>query len=108
MTALLAARREHFAATLCLHTRTKPVRFGAAALPRLKSTLWQSNPPCGLDTARKLPKSHPPATYTACSHTADQDGLGVVYVKPYCLISGSFPNLLVYLPRARGVKKGAC
>jgi hypothetical protein len=28
-----------------------------------------------------------------------------VFVKPYCLISGSFPNLLVYLPRAQGVKK---
>jgi hypothetical protein len=28
-----------------------------------------------------------------------------VFVKPYCLIPGSFPNLLVYLPRKQGVKK---
>jgi hypothetical protein len=68
MTALLAARCEHSAATLGLHTRTKAVRFGAAALPWLKSTLWQSNPPYGLDTARELPESHPRAAYTACGH----------------------------------------
>jgi hypothetical protein len=42
---------------------------------------------------------------TPPADTANQDGLGVLYVKPYCLISGSFPNLLVYLPRTRGVKK---
>ena len=28
-----------------------------------------------------------------------------MFVKPYCLIPGSFPNLLVYLPRKQGVKK---
>ena len=28
-----------------------------------------------------------------------------MFVKPYCLIPGSFPNLLVYLPRAQRVKK---
>jgi len=46
MTALLAARRQHFAATLGLHTRAKPVCLGAAAFPRLICTLWQSIPPC--------------------------------------------------------------
>jgi hypothetical protein len=45
MTALLAARGKHFAATLGLHARTKPVRLGAPALSRLKCTLWQSNAP---------------------------------------------------------------
>ena len=46
MTALLAARRKHFAATLGLHTHAKPVCLGAAAFPRLICTLWQSIPPC--------------------------------------------------------------
>jgi hypothetical protein len=46
MTALLAARRQHFAATLGLHARAKPVCLGAAAFPRLICTLWQSIPPC--------------------------------------------------------------
>jgi len=45
MTSLLAASRKHFAATYGLHARTEPVRLGAAALARLKCTLWQSNPP---------------------------------------------------------------
>jgi hypothetical protein len=31
--------------------------------------------------------------------------LGVLSVKPYCRNSGSFSNYLVYLPRARTVKK---
>jgi hypothetical protein len=63
MTALLAARGKHFAATLGLHARTKSVRLGAAALPRLKCTLWQSNPPYGLDTARELLEFHPSAAF---------------------------------------------
>jgi len=45
MAALLAARRQHFAATLGLHTHAKPVCLGAAAFPRLICTLWQSIPP---------------------------------------------------------------
>jgi len=45
MTALLAARRQHFAAALGLHTHAKPVCLGAAAFPRLICTLWQSIPP---------------------------------------------------------------
>ena len=63
MASLLAARRKDFAAALGLHARTKSVRLGAAAFPRLKCTLWQNNPPYDLDTARKLPKFHPPAAY---------------------------------------------
>jgi hypothetical protein len=100
MTALLAARCKHSAATFGLHARTKPVRLSASTLPRLKCTLWQSNPPYGLDTARELPEFHPSSGVSPPDHRASQDGLGVVFVKPYCLNSGSFPNLLVYLPRA--------
>jgi hypothetical protein len=37
--------------------------------------------------------------------TTKQDGLGVVFVKPDCLIPGSFPNLLVYLRGECRVKK---
>ncbi len=63
MTSLLAASGKHFAATLGFHARTKPVRLGAAAFPRLKCALWQNNPPYLLDTARELPEFHPPAAY---------------------------------------------
>ncbi len=52
MTALLAARRKHFAATLRFHARTESVGLGAAALPRLKCTLWQNYSPL---TADELP-----------------------------------------------------
>jgi len=45
MTALLAARRQHLAAALSLHAHAKSVGLGAAAFPRLISTLWQSIPP---------------------------------------------------------------
>jgi hypothetical protein len=51
MTALLAPRRKHPAASGGLHARTKPVRFGAPALARLIGALWQSNPPYILRTA---------------------------------------------------------
>ena len=53
MTALLAARRKHPAASGSLHSRTKSVRFSAPAFARLISALWQSNPPlvtCAPDT----------------------------------------------------------
>jgi len=53
MTALLAARRKHPAASGGLHSRTKSVRFSAPAFARLISALWQSNPPlvtCAPDT----------------------------------------------------------
>src|SRR6266852_4488017 len=45
MTALLAARRQHLAASGGLHARTETVRLGAPALARLIGALWQSNPP---------------------------------------------------------------
>jgi hypothetical protein len=47
MAALLATRRKHSAASCGLHARTETVRFGAPALARLISALWQSNPPLG-------------------------------------------------------------
>jgi len=50
MTALLAPRRKHLAASGGLHARTKPVRLGAPALARLIGALWQSNPPYILRT----------------------------------------------------------
>ncbi len=45
MASLLAARRQHFAASYGLHARAESVRLCAAAFPRLKCALWQSNPP---------------------------------------------------------------
>jgi hypothetical protein len=45
MTALLAARRQHLAATLRFHAHAKSVCLGAASFPRLICTLWQSIPP---------------------------------------------------------------
>jgi hypothetical protein len=45
MTALLAARRKHLAASSGLHARTESVRLGAPASARLIGALWQSNPP---------------------------------------------------------------
>jgi len=59
MTALLAARGKHFAATLGLHARTKPVRLGAPALSRLKCTLWQSNPPLRSGYGSRTPRVSP-------------------------------------------------
>jgi hypothetical protein len=60
-----------------------------------------------VDTARELRKFHPPGSDMPPDHTAKQDGLGVVFVKPDCLNAGSFPNLLVYLRSAHRVKKTA-
>ncbi len=48
MASLLAARRQHPAATLCLHANAEAVRLGAPASARLKCALWQNNPPLHL------------------------------------------------------------
>ncbi len=45
MASLLAACRQHLAATLRLHACAEAVRLGASAFPRLKCALWQNNPP---------------------------------------------------------------
>jgi hypothetical protein len=45
MASLLAARRQHLAATRGLHARAETVRLGAPAFARLKCALWQNNPP---------------------------------------------------------------
>ena len=45
MASLLAARRQHLAATLRLHAYAEAVRLGAPAFARLKCALWQNNPP---------------------------------------------------------------
>jgi len=84
MTALLAPRRKHLAASGGLHARTKSVRLGAPALARLIGALWQSNPPCILRTAATdvAPQLHKPR---------QQPG----------------KNQLVYATRTRRVKKVA-
>ena len=46
MTSLLAARREDSPAADRFHASAESVGLGPAASPRLKSALWQSNPPC--------------------------------------------------------------
>src|SRR5579859_1472902 len=72
MTALLAARRQHFAAALGLHTHAKPVCLGAAAFPRLICTLWQSIPPCFFVESLSSPENPHAATlerlFAAGSH----------------------------------------
>jgi len=45
MASLLAACRQHFAATRGFHARAETVRLGAPAFARLKCALWQNNPP---------------------------------------------------------------
>jgi hypothetical protein len=45
MASLLAARRQHLAATRRLHACAEAVRLGAPAFARLKCALWQNNPP---------------------------------------------------------------
>ena len=108
MTALLAARRQHFAATLGLHTHAKPVCLGAAAFPRLICTLWQSIPPCFFvesSTARENLMLQRSGGFLPSVHTNRRVGFGVFSVKPGCHSPGSIRNLLVYLPPAHRVKK---
>jgi len=45
MASLLAARRQHSAATLGFHAYAEAVRLGASASARLKCALWQKHPP---------------------------------------------------------------
>jgi hypothetical protein len=45
MASLLAARRQHSAATLGFHAYAEAVRLGASAAARLKCALWQNHPP---------------------------------------------------------------
>jgi hypothetical protein len=69
MTSLLAARRKDFAAALGLHARTKSVRFGAAAFPRLKCTLWQYNPLTFWIRPANSPSFILRQLHAACSHS---------------------------------------
>ncbi len=108
MTALLAARRQHFAATLGLHTHAKPVCLGAAAFPRLICTLWQSIPPCFFvesSSARENLMLQRSGGFLPPVHTNCRVGFGVFSVKPGCHSSDNIRNLLVYLPPAHRVKK---
>jgi hypothetical protein len=56
MASLLAARRQHFAASDGLHAYAKSVRLGTPPFSRLICSLWQSNPPL-LPTTLRLPFS---------------------------------------------------
>jgi hypothetical protein len=108
MTALLAARRQHLAATLGLHTHAKSVCLGAAAFPRLICTLWQSIPPCSVIESSSGPGRPQAPTlerlFAAGSHHVPRWLWG-----PHRQASlpqlGSIRNLLVYLPPAHRVKK---
>jgi hypothetical protein len=111
MTALLAARRQHFAAAFGLHTHAKPVCLGAAAFPRLICTLWQSIPPCFFvesSSAREALVLQRSGGFLPPVHTNCRVGFGVFSVKPGCHSSGSIRNYLVYLPPAHRVKKTRC
>jgi hypothetical protein len=81
MTALLAASRQDSAATLGLHAHAKAVSFGAAALPRLICTLWQSNPPCVAIQPAKTP-TNIPGQPMAVRSLPLPDGFGVFTVEP--------------------------
>jgi hypothetical protein len=65
MTALLAPRRQHLAASGGLHARTETVRLGAPAFARLIGALWQSYPPCILRTAAPQNQPQPQAASVA-------------------------------------------
>jgi hypothetical protein len=54
MASLLAARRQHSAASDGLHAYAKSVRLGTPPFSRLICSLWQSNPPL-LPTTLPLP-----------------------------------------------------
>jgi hypothetical protein len=49
MASLLAARRQHLAASDALHAYAKSVRLRSPPFPRLICSLWQSNPPLSYD-----------------------------------------------------------
>ena len=79
--------------------------FRPAALPRLKSTLWQDILPSLLLQPWKTPCASPrPAFPAGLAHTTRWrwDFLR----QAYCRIPGSFRNLLVYLRLVHRVKNG--
>jgi len=90
MASLLAARRQHLAATLGLHANAETVRLGASASARLKCALWQNNPPL-------LPaiviRDRSAVSITRTSRAA------------HWILQRLVPNLVVYSTLARRVKK---
>ena len=54
MASLLAARRQHSAATLGFHAYAEAVRLGASASARLKCALWQTIPLCSTPSRGSL------------------------------------------------------
>jgi hypothetical protein len=67
MASLLAARRQHLAASDGLHPYAKSVRLGAPPFIRLICSLWQSNPPLFLfPMSATLPRLVLRGTRTRC------------------------------------------
>jgi len=90
MASLLAARRQHLAATLGLHANAETVRLGASASARLKCALWQNNPPL-LPTI--VIRDRSAVSITRKSRAA------------HWILQRLVPNLVVYSTLARRVKK---
>jgi hypothetical protein len=109
MTALLAARRQHLAATLGFHAHAKSVCLGAASFPRLICTLWQSIPPLILTPCnfriRKTSGCNAQAAFCRGFPAPAALPLESSRVQPHHPHRGSIRNLLVYLPPAQRVKK---
>ena len=108
MTALLAARRQHLAATLRFHAHAKSVCLGAASFPRLICTLWQSIPPLILTRSefriRKSSGCNAQAAFCRGFPAPAAFPLESSRVQPLHPPRGAIPNLLVYLPPAQRVK----
>jgi hypothetical protein len=115
MAPLLAACRQHLAATLRLHAHAKAVRLGAAALARLICTLWQSNPPSIPKTQLKRFVKTFPELYSCVSRTELLSLFASNFASCSYRVPGHktidrprpqlFRNLLVYSTLAHTVKK---
>jgi hypothetical protein len=103
MASLLAARRQHFAASDGLHAYAKSVRLGASPFIRLICSLWQSNPPlvpipvpaiipCSYYVAREFVVS--PASRLALSARMD--------IRRQAASAAYSESISVVDPRARG------
>ena len=116
MTALLAACRQHFAATFGLHAHAESVGLSAAAFPRLICTLWQAIPlyralyrTLFLNPSRIPLRKSPTGWPLDAANSAQVSGWLRDLLRPATLPNpGSLRNLLVYLPSAHRVKKTQC
>ena len=124
-TALLAARRQHLAAAFAFHAHAKPVCLGAAPSPRLKCTLWQSNPLSIYETCRELVSRSSRNQFEIRARktsSLQREGgpfpafarrfpapaalaLGSSLVQPDCSCPGSIRNHLVYLNSPQNTRR---